>query len=602
MELPFYYLQVMLRTLIQKLQIRKEDSIQDFGPWHSHLKVQLGIFLFYFIGFASFYYFIEHRVDEPYQGYFHKKLDNFFLIIFFAHLWGLFVEHWSLIKGVLASFLYGATSPFNLALMRIGVMGTLAGHLIVYVPKHVEQLASLPHSARQSLPGIGWLIDILPINPPLFQILTYLGFAFCLMAMLGLFTRTSLILSSVILLYVLGVPQFFGKLNHSHFMLWAPIFLTFSPAGDVLSIDALIRKWKGQEIDTRPHYRYGLAMKLIFLQLSMLYFFSGVGKLRLGGLEWALSDNLIYSFRLEWLEQYNSVPGFRIDHYPWLCRIGAVGVIIFELSVPFLILSPRTRIPTALAAIGFHFLTGYFLLIDFIFLRLLNTFHFDLAGMVTWALNRQKWLWTAVLLIGLLFASGVLIKVMPVALLVVVISFLYSKYKGTPLFRKANSPLPGPNKWVWRIGISLLLINMGFGVTQTNSWPFSAYPSYSAIRSGEVSYAWFHPLNEDGIAADLNEMCRTQKFQKENILPMGETAFSLFQKDPEGKLEEHLLRYWLKFRKSVPALQPYHAARIVLQTFSTDPDRSKAPIWELDVGHFTLVDENWELTFTKPLK
>ena len=40
--------------------------------------------------------------------------------------------------------------------------------------------------------------------------------------MFGLFTRTSAIVTTILALYVFGIPQMFGKVNHSHHMVWLP--------------------------------------------------------------------------------------------------------------------------------------------------------------------------------------------------------------------------------------------------------------------------------------------------------------------------------------------------------------------------------------------
>lgn len=59
----------------------------------------------------------------------------------------------------------------------------------------------------------GWqlLIDYIPINATLAVTtgLLFRGFAFT--AMIGLFSRISALLTAILGVYVLGVPQFFGK-------------------------------------------------------------------------------------------------------------------------------------------------------------------------------------------------------------------------------------------------------------------------------------------------------------------------------------------------------------------------------------------------------
>ncbi len=579
--------------MLERLRIQPEDALTDFRDWHRFLRVHLAIFLVQFALFSIFYYWLEANMENPYFSYFHQMLSHFFVIVFCGQLWVMVVENWGLFKRVLAAFLFRITSPYNLAIMRATVMGILAGHLAFYIPSRLAQVAALPHSSREPLPGIGWLIDILPINPELYAFVGWVGVVLCLMAMLGLFTRFSLIASTLILFYMLGVPQFFGKMNHTHFMLWAPAFLAFSPAGDVFSLDAQIRRWRGNQPEVRPHYRYGIAMKLIFLQLALVYFFSGMGKLWQGGFEWFLSDNLVHLMRLEWLENYGNVPAIRLDNYPVLCRIGGTGIVLFELFMPFLILTPKTRVAAAVGAISFHNITDYFLNIDFIFLQNLQAFHLDLQGTLDRILRKPPWY---VQLILALIALSVLLWfsiVLAIVLLVFFVWKMLQRRKGKPANQEGAGISQSISPWLWRVGLFILAANFCFGFTQTNSWPFSAYPSYSFVREGYVHYIWFQPILPSGAEGDLNAMGERAGFQKENILPMGERGAYLHKYGSKEEFQTHVLRFWLRFREKVPELKASLKAYVLFQTFSTNPDHLDKPIMENILGEIQLAEGEW---------
>ena len=105
------------------------------------------------------------------------------------------------------------------------------------------------------------------------------------------------------------------------------------------------------------------------LTMAGIYFFSGFRKLYEAGFYWSLSDNPVNLLRTEWLEQFRDVPAVRVDQFPVLCSIAATAVIVFEMAYPFLLLGRRSRLFAALDAVLFHNLNGYFLKIDFVYLK-----------------------------------------------------------------------------------------------------------------------------------------------------------------------------------------------------------------------------------------
>lgn len=573
--------------------LRQEDALLDFGPWHRLLRAQLWVFLANLLAFSMAYFWLEWQMDEPrYFEHFQVKLSHFFVIVIFAQVSVIVGFNWKLFKGVLASFIFRETSPYNLAFARIVTMGMITQYLRTYVPETLAHSAALPFESREALPLVGWMVNAMPISPDLYEAMTVLASIFCICAALGLFTRISLILSVLSLFYVLGVPNFFGKLGHSHFLLWWPAFLAFAPAGEVWSLDAWIKKLRGKPLHTQANFRYGVAMKLAFLQLGMLYFFSAIGKLWMGGLEWVLSDNLVHLMRLEWLEHYAIVPDIRLDQYPILCRILAMGVVLFELSYLFLILTPRYRIATALSAVGFHFSTEYFLRIGFPFLQLLNVLHVDWHGLMrrfaywkplAWGiglalmLGYATWFWNAPFCLAFLLLTGGLV---------------WKRYRKP----KAESveAVPKPlSKWLWYVGVVILAANFGFGFMQTSSWPFSAYPSYSFVREGTVKYIWFVP-GAIGGDLSLDEMAQKEGFSKEDVLPMAETAVNLWEQERMEDFEKQVGRLWLVLREKVPELKGLESTEVVFQKLSTDPDRIPKVLEEWKIGALVLEAGEWK--------
>src|SRR5450759_56870 len=135
---------------------------------------------------------------------------------------------------IVSKFFSEATHAINLGIFRIVLFATL----IIYIDiPQVVQFSRFPVELRVAPFGIGWLINILPINPAWATVASYLFIAACVSGVLGFFSRTSATIAVILGLYVLGIPQFFGKIDHYHHLLWFATILAASPCGDALSID-----------------------------------------------------------------------------------------------------------------------------------------------------------------------------------------------------------------------------------------------------------------------------------------------------------------------------------------------------------------------------
>jgi len=582
-------------TNIYRALPRPADAAPDYGAWRRLSLTGLRYFGLLLALFSVCYYFLDWLVGEA--RYF-RTLQLYYsrlLVLGIGAIVGyLVLGHWLVFKGVVARFLFESVAPQLLALLRMALLFKLAGHLFYYVPTHLAAAAAMPYEARAGLPYANWYIQLLPINPDLYQVVSILGGVSCLLAGVGLFTRPSLIVATLAIFYVLGVPNFYGKVNHTHFMLWAPAILAFSPAGAALSIDAWWRYRRDGTLVRQPHYAYGLPLKVILLQLGFVYFFSAIGKLWLGGLQWALSDNLIHLMHLEWLEQYDKIPALRIDRYPWLCRLGAMGVICFELLYIFLILTPVTRVVALVGAIGFHGITGYFLTINFKFLQLLNALSLNF-----WAIYARLWRGLPVL-VGWL-VGGILFFLFRTIDFIGGLVFLFGLFAFWQVRRPEPAPFSPvvvlPARLFAPLVVGLLSFNFLFGLNQITSWPFSAYPSYSFVRTGEVRYVWFIPQTATGDTLDLNQLGQQAAYRKENILPLAEQAVNLWNQQDTIAFRKHTLNYWLLFREQLPALKAATGAAVVLQEFSTNPDSLAAPRWEVKIGEISRQAGEWQLQF-----
>lgn len=126
--------------------------------------------------------------------------------------------------------------------------------------------------------------------------------------------------------------------------------LIFAPADAVWVLGAPRKQPAHNE---QPAFIYPWALRLLFIQLVLLYFMNGVYKLF--GTEWFSGDTLYYISHDIWWSRLSAdwVP----VHYLVL-RVATWGVLAWEVTFPLAIVSRRYR-PWALA-IGatFHVLTG----------------------------------------------------------------------------------------------------------------------------------------------------------------------------------------------------------------------------------------------------
>jgi len=208
-------------------------------------------------------------------------------------------------------------------------------------------------------------------------------FIVCVTGLVGLFTRTSSVLALFTSFYVLGVPEFYGTVEHYNHLLWFLAILTVSRSGDALSIDAILRTSTrtNQEATTlpQPSVIYSLPLRFACLLMGAIYFFPGLWKVRICGFDWAFSENLRYQMYARWMDLDGWTPFFRLDLHPWLYKSIALGTLVFELSFIFVVFFPRLRIVLALVGLGFHFGSGLFMRIPFFDLWICYVALFDVS-------------------------------------------------------------------------------------------------------------------------------------------------------------------------------------------------------------------------------
>jgi hypothetical protein len=396
------------------------------------------------------------------------------------------------IKSFSFAYLFEPTAPYSLAILRFLFFGYLT---FIYSAKLLTILPVVGLDHRESLPFIGWLVHSLPINPDLYSVVAYVGIISAIFVMVGWKTSFFLGLNAITIFYVMATPNFFGKLWHEQIVIWISWAMALSKPSKVWSIDAFLK-----ESDKRHSGNNTWPIRLIWLHFGLIYFWAGFYKIWDAGFDWALSDSMINQVQLEWLQNYDKVPSMRIDHYPVLLHVGGVLVILFELLFPFLILIKSWRWIAFTGGLIMHNLLGYFLYISF--LHMLQVFY---AFFINF-----NWL------------------------------------------KRSNQPIvidPIKRNWQVKAGLLMLIINLFHGMFNINSYPFSAYPKYSALIPSTVEFIRFNS-KKDGI--DTFEEAKVSGFRWEDY---GWIENAIINNYHDGKsVQEDVNTYWDMWKSKINSL------------------------------------------------
>lgn len=251
-------------------------------------------------------------------------------------------------------------TALNLAALRVTV-----GVVVLQLPdlRHAPAYASLPPAVRSAPVGLGpWLRTL---GPEVVAPLTAVVVLALLLGTVGLFTRTAWTVAAIGLLVVLGVPHTVGAVFHDHHLVWLAALLAASPSGDALSVDAWRAARRGRRLERGRSVAYGLPLRFAWVLLGMVFFFPGLWKVLTGGAAWVLGDNLRFQMYAKWAQNEGFRPPFRVDRFPALLHLGALYVVLLELSFGALVLFRRTRLWAVGGALAFHALTALFLNLRF---------------------------------------------------------------------------------------------------------------------------------------------------------------------------------------------------------------------------------------------
>lgn len=522
-----------------------------FRGYYKGLAIHLAFLLSYTSIFIAIYFALEHFVQDN-DIFFktQKTLSKTLVLFILGHLLLFFIFRRNKSIAGLREFIFEKNTAINLAIARIIAFYLITKSYNYAVFGSFKAWTYLPDTSREGLPFISWIIELIPINPELYYTLGIIGFILSICGLLGFQTKWTLKLYIPIALYLWGVPCFFGKLNHHHIMVWIPIILAFSPCSDTLSIDSLIRWIRKRKLKPTHPVNYGLPFTFIWITFGIIYACSGFHKLWDTGLYWALSDNLTNQIQLEWVENYDIVPNFRIDDFPILLKLSGIGVILFEILYPLFLIKPATRFINLLGASALHLGTSYFLNIDFVFLRkiqftLINWGHF--------------------------------------------ISLL------NPFKKEHNLISPVENKSSLNtklliIGSVLIVMNLLFGILSISSWPFSSYPAYSGIVKDKVHILEMRAYDKTGNSVNVKAIGEKANFRWEDIRPFEVKIAASVLKGDTTNINQKLKDYWALWKTKVPELEMVTQLEVDLVTTGIAPEERKYILNRISLGSINISD------------
>ena len=237
-------------------------------------------------------------------------------------------------------YLNKTSSSYTLAFYRIG-FGTLMCYSIArfYLKGWIEEFYIEP-DFHFSYYGFEW---IKPIGE-----FTYLIFVVCfissLFVMIGLKYKTSIILFFLSFTYIELMDKT-TYLNHYYFISILSFLLIFIPANATFSVDNIINQKKFTNI---PRW----SVDVLKLLITIVYLYAGIAKIN--------SDWLIEAMPLKiWLQSKYDLPliGGSLLQMEWVHYAMSWGGMLYDLSIPFLLMINKTRIIAFILVLFFHVFT-----------------------------------------------------------------------------------------------------------------------------------------------------------------------------------------------------------------------------------------------------
>lgn len=205
---------------------------------------------------------------------------------------------------------------------------------------------------------------------------------------LGFFTRTSLFVMLLCVVYLKGVRDSIAGDVHHRYLIPFHILLLFllSRSGEIFSIDEFRRRGR-RKFPALSEWEATWPIKASQLYVCSFYLWSAVAKARMSGTGW--SADRLQHLLLERAVRYgfeDGVPagsslGYALAHSELLCQALASATYIFEFGFPLILLIRDARLRLAFfVGVTFFHVTNFVLLdVKFLFLPIVFLLFFDVS-------------------------------------------------------------------------------------------------------------------------------------------------------------------------------------------------------------------------------
>jgi hypothetical protein len=253
---------------------------------------------------------------------------------------------------LIPAYLFRPTTARHLAVFRIAVAAVVIGTTIEQWP---VRYARLPDGLRTTLPGSGGLYELVEPTPNIVLGGTVVLLVTATSLLIGLGTRATALATGALGVYVLGVPQLYGKVDHYHHVVWFSFVVALGPSGAALAIDGWRRRGRTDKVSSA---RYGFPVAVGGLLVAAIYLVPGLAKIRTSRWRWFTTDNLANLVHYKSWELGAWNPPLHIENEALLFKGAALGLVLFELLFVVCLFVPRLRLPAVVAGVVFHVLSA----------------------------------------------------------------------------------------------------------------------------------------------------------------------------------------------------------------------------------------------------
>jgi hypothetical protein len=276
-------------------------------------------------------------------------------------------------------------NALNLAIARVVACAmVLASSEVIDAARWAEWARAM----RAPVHGLAWALPLVDASDRWLRPVQVLCVMATALALVGWRVRWSLTLSALTAALLFALPHFSGGPRHSMHLVWFIALLAVSPCA--LRLRAPWGNAGGGRAPALPDAAVSCALSLALLRglLAAAYFFPGFWKLWESGLDWIWSDNLQNQMYWKWY-QFGLLPAWRVDGHPALVRLGALGVVLLELSFPLLVWRPRLRPLAAALGLGFHVAAARLMFLPFATLFACYVVLIDWEWLLAWLADER---------------------------------------------------------------------------------------------------------------------------------------------------------------------------------------------------------------------